>query len=237
MCRPPSLTSEAIKNEKVKALDAVRPVTLDGKTLNLVRAQYAAGVINDQKVQAYREEKGIKSDSNTETYTALKLYIDNERWFGMPFFIRAGKRMAKKSTIIHVQFKNLPALVTSNKCTPIPSNLLTIKIQPEESISIRMQTKVSGHSFDLMPADLTFFRSCDECLDAYTRLLLDALIGDNTLFIRFDEIYAAWKIVDPVIESFTKNNSPRLDYYSAGTSGPKRAELMMQATGYKWLPY
>lgn len=226
MCRPYQFSAEAIKNEKAKLLKSVRPIDVSNINDHVVRGQY----------QGYLDEKGVKSGSKTESYAALKLFIDNQRWFGVPFFIRSGKRLNKKLTEINIEFKNMPALWTAEKSTPIPSNVLTIRLQPDEGIFISITTKKSGSGFDISSSQFNFYQSCEGgCLDAYSRLIIDAINCQSDLFIRFDEIEAAWKLVDPVIEQFEKFDKPELHVYEPGSTGPSAADELIQKEGYRWI--
>lgn len=236
MCRPYNFSADAIKSEKLKLLKSIRLVDMKKIDDYVVRGQYGSGTVDGKKVKAYLDEKNVKKRSNTESYVALKFFIDSHRWFGVPFFLRSGKRLKKKLTEINIEFKKMPAMATESKSSPIPSNLLTIRLQPDEGIFINITTKKSGTGLDIDSSQFTFYQSCEgECLDAYSRLIVDAINSNNELFIRFDEIEAAWKLVDPIIEHFEKKKKPKLHTYKAGSVGPKAADKLVQSEGYKWI--
>jgi glucose-6-phosphate 1-dehydrogenase len=216
---PATLSAQTLRDEKVKVLQAARPIAAtDG-----VWGQY----------QGYREEPGVAADSHTPTYIALKLYVDNWRWQGVPFYLRTGKRLATKATQITLQFKQVPHLLFPASMTLLP-NSLTLSIQPDEGICLRFETKTPGAGMRTTPADMTFSygtRFGEQALaDAYERLLLDALQRDATLFARNDEIELAWSQVDPL----TATTNPVS--YASGSQGPAEADALLARDGRRWLP-
>jgi glucose-6-phosphate 1-dehydrogenase len=233
---PVSLRPDAIRDEKVKVLEALRPVEADQVRDSTVRGQYAEGVIDSKPVPGYLQEDGVSPESRTETYVALKAYIDNWRWADVPFYLRAGKRMNKRITEIALQFKGVPHRLFSNDLT---ANTLALRIQPDEGISLRFGTKMPGTQQRIQPVKMDF--EYGSVLDgsspeAYERLILDALVGDSTLFIRRDEVQAAWTFIDRLQEGWhdEERNSP-LAEYTAGTWGPAEAHVMLaQDGGRKW---
>ncbi|HVO71277.1 MAG TPA: glucose-6-phosphate dehydrogenase [Aggregatilineaceae bacterium] len=222
---PASFEADELRNEKVKVLRAVRPIAL-GDT---VRGQY----------DGYCTTPGVASDSQTPTFAALKLYIDNWRWQGVPFYLRSGKGLARKATEINLQFKRPPRgmfnLPGGNDCPP---NLLSLCIQPDESICFRFETKIPGMPHTTRSADMTFsYRSVfgeNAIPEAYELLLMDALQGDASLFTRNDEIEAAWRIVDPIIDGWLTGDTPPLESYPQGSWGPDSADIVPGRDGCQW---
>jgi glucose-6-phosphate 1-dehydrogenase len=222
---PASFEADELRNEKVKVLRAVRPIAL-GDT---VRAQY----------DGYCATPGVASDSQTPTFAALKLYIDNWRWQGVPFYLRSGKTLARKATEINLQFKRPPrAMFDLPRHNDYPPNLLSLCIQPDESIRFRFETKIPGMPHATRSADMTFnYRSVfgkNAIPEAYELLLMDALQGDASLFTRNDEIEAAWRIVDPIIDGWLTRDTPPLESYPQGSWGPDTADIVPGRDGYQW---
>jgi len=233
---PASLRPDAIRNEKVKVLEALRPLTGDGVTPATVRGQYARGVIDGKEVPGYLDEEGVSPESRTETYVAAEMYVDNWRWAGVPFFVRAGKRMKKRVTEIALRFGEVPH-------RPFPdasftTNTLALQIQPEEGISLKFDAKIPGTEPRIKPVGMNFHYDgsfAKDSPDAYERLLSDALAGDSTLFIRRDEVEAAWGWIDPLIEAWAgEEKSVPLPEYDAGTWGPAEAHVMLARSGRTW---
>ncbi len=238
-CMEPPLAFEAtaVRDEKVKVLRAVRPITADDVDSSTVRGQYSTGWVLGEKVAAYREEPHVAPDSHTETYAALRLYVDNWRWAGVPFYIRAAKRMPKRVTEIRIQFQRPPHLTFGRKAMQeVDPNAITLRIQPEEGISLTFGAKVpsAGLRIRSVAMDFQYVTSfLVEAPEAYERLLLDCMIGDPTLFTRADEVETAWKLIDPIEESW-RNDRPPLGMYEAGTWGPPAAEHLLKADGREW---
>ncbi|NLF25983.1 MAG: glucose-6-phosphate dehydrogenase, partial [Deltaproteobacteria bacterium] len=228
---------DSIRNEKVKVLRSVRKFGEAEILKGTVRAQYEEGFIFGEPVPAYRHEKGVGADSNTETYCALKLEIDNWRWSGVPIYIRAGKRLPKRITEVAVYFRRAPtALFEGRQVGEIEPNVLAIQVQPDEGISLRIESKPPGPRLRVMPVDMDFrYGSSFGALsaDAYERLLLDAMNGDPTLFTRDDEIDQSWSLLDPVLEMW-RDGAVKLHGYEAGTWGPSAADELLLQNGQRW---
>jgi glucose-6-phosphate 1-dehydrogenase len=237
---PPALfNGDALRDEKVKVLRSVVPPTGDAIATNVVRGQYNAGYIAGSEVLGYREEDGVRNTSRTESFVALKLEIDNWRWNGVPFYLRTGKRMPRRVTEIAIQFKSVPHLMFKlTDGLSLPPNVLTMRIQPDEGITLRVAAKVPGAGTKLQPVrmDFDYGASFGQAgPDAYVRLLLDAMLGDPTLFARDDEIDAAWAIMQGVIDGWERAPaSAPLPSYEAGTWGPEEAELLMARDQRTW---
>ncbi len=223
---PATFDADAVRNEKVKLLRAVRPIALE----NTVRGQY----------RGYRDAEGVAPDSQTPTFAALKLHIDNWRWQGVPFYLRSGKALAEKSSEIVIEFKEPPHLLfelpEDYQLTP---NFLSLCIQPDEGIHLRFETKVPGSLQETRSVDMDFHYRTEfagEPLpDAYERLLLDALQGDASLFTRSDEIEASWQHVDPIAEGWERDpDAPPLAVYEPGSMGPEEAEAFLRRDGRVW---
>ncbi|MCP8462377.1 glucose-6-phosphate dehydrogenase [Pseudomonas sp. ZM23] len=234
---PVRFDAEAVRNEKVKIIEALRPISGQDVQDKTVRGQYAAGHIGGQEVPAYWFEKNVDNDSDTETFVAIQAEIDNWRWSGVPFYLRTGKRMAKKCSEIVIQFKPAPnGLIGSASNT---ANRLWIRLQPEERISVQLMAKAPGKGMQLEPVELDLnlaqaFNRNKRRWDAYERLLLDVIEGDSTLFMRRDEVEAAWRWVDPIIKGWQEYyQSPRP--YPAGSNGPEQAQTLLELQGRRWL--
>jgi len=235
---PVALDAKSIRDEKVKVFKAVRPVRGAAADEMTVRAQYAAGEAAGQKTAGYRKEKDVPADSATETYAALKFYIDNWRWSGTPFYLRTGKFLKEKLSEIVVRFQSPPLTLFQKQCeSPVYPNDLIIRVQPEEGISVRMNGKVPGGSLNIKPVALDFFYKTTfnvEPPEAYERLIYDAMTGDQTLFIRGDEAEAAWQVIDPIEEAWAASKRPP-EEYAPGSWGPKRAQELIERDGRTWL--
>jgi len=235
----PPVTAEAnaIRDEKVKVLRAIRPIRPDEVGLYTVRGQYGPGVVAGERVPGYREEPDVAPDSVTETYAALKLYIDSWRWAGVPFYLRSGKRLPKRVTEIAIQFKGVPLMLFANGAgSDIEPNVLGLNIQPDEGIALRFGAKVPGPAMRIRPVAMDFRYGAafsDAAPDAYERLLLDCMLGDSTLFTRRDEVEAAWQFITPIIEGW-KASQPRFPNYAAGTWGPEESQRFMEQDGRRW---
>ncbi len=235
---PVSLDPESIRNEKVKLVKAIQPLKLTGKDRDVVRGRYTEGLIDGKKVPSYLSAQGIPSDSSTESYAALRLSINNWRWEGVPFYLRSGKRMARRVSEIAVQFKTPPGILFSqNDKLNLSSNTMVIQIQPDEGVSIVMNSKVPGLETRTQPVRMNFrYRTTygSNTPEAYERLILDAMIGDSTLFIRGDETEASWKIVTPVLEHWKENGNDGMAEYQSGSWGPMEADQMLWEQNHKW---
>lgn len=232
---PTTLHSETIHNEKVKVLESIRPFPKDRIDDYAVRGQYGPGFIDGLPVIGYREEENVDPHSSVETYVALQLFIDNWRWEGVPFYLRAGKRLPKRATEIAITFKKAPGYLFNNQ--HIEPNILVIRIQPDEGISFKMNCKVPALSTVIQPVKMDFrygsyFGSTPP--EAYERLVCDCMAGDRTLFARDDEVMASWKFLTPVLEHWKTSPPPQFPNYASGTWGPHEADLLLQRSGHKW---
>jgi glucose-6-phosphate 1-dehydrogenase len=233
---PTSLSADAIRDEKVKVLRALRPLRGEDVFRHVVRAQYKAGLINGQPVSGYKDADGVPENSTTETYVALQVNIDNWRWAGVPFFIRTAKRMPKGGTEIAVTFKSVPRVLFNQNEEALEENVLVIRIQPDEGVSLRMSAKRPGSSLRIEPVKMDFHYGTSfgkATPEAYERLLLDAMSGDATLFARRDEVEEAWAFVDG-IEDAWKTRSDDLAYHAAGSWGPSEATELAARHGVTW---
>jgi glucose-6-phosphate 1-dehydrogenase len=239
---PTDLSADAIRDEKVKVLRSLRPLIGESAHHCVVRAQYGAGSIHGKRVPAYRDEPNIPPESTTETYVALEINIDNWRWAGVPFFIRVGKRLPKPATEIAIQFKSVPPVLfrTSGNSPSgaglIDDNVLVIRIQPDEGISLRMCAKKPGSSVRIESVKMDFHYGTSfgkASPEAYERLLLDAMAGDATLFARRDEVEEAWKFIDAIRQDWD-GNEHGLSFYPAGTWGPSEADALIARHGAVW---
>ncbi|MBP7948130.1 MAG: glucose-6-phosphate dehydrogenase [Verrucomicrobiales bacterium] len=236
---PPDLSPDGVRDEKVKVLRALRPFK-DAADVgrNVIRAQYSAGVVDGKLAAGYRQEDRVDPASSTETYVALRARIDNWRWEGVPFFVRVGKQLPKKSTEISLHFKKPPRVLFNKSATVDSSNVLTIRIQPDEGISLRMHSKMPGAAMRVEQVKMDFHYSSSfgkASPEAYERLLLDAMAGDATLFARRDEVENAWRYVDQIEQAWHASpNPPPMCEYPAGTWGPKEADELLERDGRSW---
>jgi glucose-6-phosphate 1-dehydrogenase len=235
---PTDLGADSIRDEKVKVVRSLRHFTREQVAQNVVRGQYAAGAISGKPVAGYREEKNVKPDSQTDTFVALRLHIDNWRWADVPIYMRVGKRLPKSGTEISVHFKKAPPVLFNKEVTQLDQNVLVIRIQPDEGISLRMQAKMPGTSFRIEPVKMDFHYGTSfgkASPEAYERLLLDAMSGDATLFARRDEVEEAWAFVDAIEHAWNaKENAPTLFDYPAGSWGPEEADDLLAREGRAW---
>jgi len=234
---PLAFESGAVRDEKVKVLRSIRPLIGEDIEQSTVRGQYTRGWVVGEQVGGYREEKNVAPHSQPETYAALRLFVDNWRWAGVPFYIRAGKRLPKRITEIRIQFKRPPHLTFGRDAMKeVDPNAITLRIQPEEGISLKFGAKVPSAGLRIRSVTMDFQYVTSflvEAPEAYERLLLDCMIGDPTLFTRADEVEAAWTLVDP-IESAWRDGRPRLQTYAAGSWGPDAAAELLKADGREW---
>ena len=234
---PLAFEANAVRDEKVKVLRSIRPLIGEDIEQSTVRGQYTKGWVGGQEVVAYRQEKNVAPDSQTETYAAMRMFVDNWRWAGVPFYIRAAKRMPKRVTEIRVQFKRPPHLTFGREAMKeVDPNAITLRIQPEEGISLKFGAKVPSAGLRIRSVTMDFQYVTSFLVDApeaYERLLLDCMIGDPTLFVRADAVEEAWKLIDPIEESW-RNARPPLQTYAAGTWGPDAASQLLQADGREW---
>jgi glucose-6-phosphate 1-dehydrogenase len=235
---PTDLSADSIRDEKVKVVRSIRRYEQDDIARDVVRGQYGEGAIAGKPAVAYRAEKNVNPKSQTETFVALRLLIDNWRWADVPFYIRVGKRLPKSGTEISVHFKKAPQVLFNRESEALDQNVLVIRIQPDEGISLRMQAKVPGTSFRIEPVKMDFHYGTSfgkASPEAYERLLLDAMSGDATLFARRDEVEQAWTFVDTIEEAWAgKENPPPLATYPAGSWGPEEADALLARDGRSW---
>jgi glucose-6-phosphate 1-dehydrogenase len=235
---PVSLEAESIRDEKVKLLKSIRPLHSSQVGQNVVRGQYTAGEIDGKKRIAYRAEEKVNPQSNTETFVAGKFFIDNWRWSGVPFYLRTGKCLPMSASEVRIQFRPTPNVLFAAQCgTRLDNNAITLRLQPNEGIFLRFNGKVPGTSMELRPVRMHFDYDAEfgaYTPEAYERLLLEAIAGDATLFIRRDEVEAAWSIVDPIREAWNERPLTENEFYPAGSWGPRAAEELLEARGHKW---
>ncbi|MFS4492151.1 glucose-6-phosphate dehydrogenase [Maribacter sp. 2308TA10-17] len=231
---PISAKAEDIRNEKVKALKSLRIMTdVDTLHKNTIRAQYVSSSIEGEKVKGYREEEGVNPESTTETYAAIKFFVDNWRWKDVPFYVRTAKRMPTKVTEVVIHFKSPHHQIFQDSGMFNKDNKLVIRIQPDEGILIKFGVKVPGQGFKVERANLDFYYSSlveNHVMQAYERLLLDAMQGDATLYARADEVEAAWEFVDPILDYWKKSDA-KVYGYSAGVWGPENADELIEGFG------
>ncbi len=235
---PAALDAQSIRDEKLKVYKSVRPIRLGQVDDLAVRGQYVAGEFDGQATPGYRHEKDVPADSTTETFAALKLFIDNWRWSGTPFYIRTGKFLPQKLSEVVVRFRSPPLTLFQKQCeSPVYPNDLIIRVQPDEGISWRLNGKVPGGSMSIKSVALDFLYKTTfhvEPPEAYERLIYDATTGDQTLFIRGDEAEAAWSIIDPIEQGWAKSETPPQEY-KPGSWGPKQAIDLIEMDGRRWL--
>jgi glucose-6-phosphate 1-dehydrogenase len=233
---PVTFESNAVRDEKSKVMEAVRPIDPGFVDESALRAQYGPGFINNRQVPGYRQEKGVKPQSTTETYAALRLWIDNWRWAGVPFYLQTGKRLAKRMSEIVIRFHRTPHMIFRRGLVSADPNLLVIRIQPDEGIALIVDAKEPGPDLKISPVTLDFkYHEVfgGEPPEAYERLLLDAIHGDPTLYSRGDWIEQAWRLTQPVLDHWAKTPGP-LPEYEAGSWGPVEADAFIARNGGTW---
>ena len=234
---PASFSPEAVRNEKVKLLQAIRPTEAHDLDRTAVRGQYSRGGTDNDLMPGYREEVGVEPRSPTETFAALRLDVDNWRWAGVPVYVRTGKRLPRRVTEVVLQFQRPPHLpITGDQVRDLQPDALILRMQPDEGITLRFGTKVPGAGFLVRSATMDFSYEkefTERSPEAHERLLLDALVGDPTLFIRTDEVEHSWKIVDPIIAHWHDTNVP-VPFYEAASWGPAEADRLLAQDGRAW---
>jgi len=231
---PKAYEAEAIRDAKTRVLKNVRNYSTDEVFKNVVRGQYTAGAIDGSPRIGYRQEDQVADGSNTETFVAARLFVDNDRWKGVPFFLRTGKSMPRQSSVIEIQFKDSPHKIFKDDIVP---NRLIISIQPELEIGLIFESKVPGLHMKLLPVEMDFMYKdayTQSLPEAYEALLLDVLDGDPTSFMRADQIEAAWKVVMPILNAWKKYPSKKLQFYEAGTWGPAAATAILKPYAKEW---
>jgi glucose-6-phosphate 1-dehydrogenase len=235
---PVSFEANAVRDEKVKVLHAIPTLNSVQVSKNTVRAQYGPGWVNGQLVPGYTQEPGVSPTSLTETFVALKLEVDNWRWAGVPFYLRTGKRLAKRVSEIDIEFKRPPFMLFKNTdVTELQPNVLSMRIQPDEGISLRFGAKVPGSAMRIQGVNMEFQYGsafAGEPPEAYERLLLDCMLGDSTLFTRRDEVEAAWSIITSILEGWRAQQVAHLPLYPAGSWGPEAADALLAREGRSW---
>jgi glucose-6-phosphate 1-dehydrogenase len=235
---PVSLEAESVRDEKVKLLKSIRPLTPADVARQVVRGQYFAGTVNGQPRPGYRQETKVKTDSNVETFVAIKLFIDNWRWSGVPFYLRTGKNLPMSASEVRIQFRPTPNVLFAAQCgQQLDANALTLRLQPNEGISLRFNGKVPGMSLGVRPVRMHFSYDAEfgaYTPEAYERLLLEAIAGDATLFIRRDEVETAWQIVDSIRAGWEGKPLTNREFYAAGTWGPIAADDLLAQLGHVW---
>ncbi len=232
---PASFDATAVRNEKLKVLQSIRPFNLEMVAQAVVRGQYAPGKLGDQPVAGYREEPGVSKTSKTETFVAGKLLIDNWRWAGVPFYLRTGKRLAKRSTEIMIEFRRAPHIVFRER--EVEPNRLVLNIQPDEGISISFGAKRPGTEMSIgnVTMDFCYREGFGEATrSAYATLLNDCVRGDATLFDRGDSVEAAWSLVDPILDVWSAAKSATVPQYASGSWGPRESDLLLERDGRQW---
>jgi glucose-6-phosphate 1-dehydrogenase len=232
---PASFDANAVRNEKLKVLQSIRPFNLEMVAQSVVRGQYAPGKIGEKSLAGYRQEPHVSPNSRTETFVAMRLLIDNWRWAGVPFYLRTGKRLAKRTTEIMIQFKRAPHIVFREK--DVEANRLILNIQPDEGISFSFGAKKPGTEMNIGNVTMNFsyregFGGVSR--SAYATLLNDCLRGDATLFDRGDSVEAAWSLVDPILDVWSAAKSVSVPQYASGTWGPRESDQLLEREGRQW---
>src|SRR5680860_1232388 len=235
---PASMAADAVRDEKVKVLQALRRLRGNEVDECVVRGQYSAGLSHGEPVAAYREQKGVALDSSTETFVAMKVFIDTWRWAGVPFYLRTGKRLSRRATEIALQFKHPPLpLFQGPAASVVKPNVLAMNIQPNEGITLSFGSKVPGPQLQVNPVRMDFRYGTSfgiPTTEAYARLLLDSSLGDSTLFARSDGVEEAWSFVDGIVSRWSEEDVGEPAFYEAGGWGPEEAEEMMDRDGREW---
>lgn len=235
---PNALNADSIRNEKVKVLQATHLADIDNLERSAIRGQYKAGWMKGKPIPGYREEPGVNPNSTTPTFVAMKLTIDNWRWQGVPFYLRTGKRLPKKVSEIAIQFREVPLLIFQSVAHQTNPNILSMRIQPNEGIALRFEAKMPGAELRTRTVEMDFSYGSSfgmATADAYHRLLLDAMLGDQTLFTRGDEVEEAWRVVTPALAAWDAPADPTtVPQYEAGTWEPTEAEFLINRDGRRW---
>jgi len=232
---PASFDATAVRNEKLKVLQSIRPYNLEMVAQSVVRGQYAPGSVNGAKVAGYRDEPGVNPNSRTETFVAMRVLIDNWRWAGVPFYLRTGKRLAKRTTEIMIQFRCAPHIVFRER--EVEPNRLVLNIQPDEGISVSFGAKRPGTEMSIGNVTMNFsYREAfgGASRSAYATLVNDCLRGDATLFDRGDSVEAAWSLVDPILDVWSAARTGKVPTYPAGTWGPKESDQLLERDERQW---
>lgn len=236
---PIAFDANPVRDEKVKVLHALQPLVGKDVLTNTIRAQYGPGWVSGKQVPGYTEEKGVSPTSTTETYVAMKIFIDNWRWAGVPFYLRTGKHLPKRVTEIAIQFKQAPLMLfkRSEAHGQVEPNVLTLRIQPDEGISLKFGAKVPGTEMQIRAVNMDFFYGSSfvrEQPEAYERLILDCMMGDSTLFTRRDEVEAAWTFIQGILDEWKTESSETIYTYESGSWGPQVADEFIWRDGRRW---
>lgn len=235
---PNAINADSVRGEKVKVLQATHLADINNLEKSAIRGQYKAGWMKGKPIPGYRQEPGVNPESTTPTYVAMKLMVDNWRWQGVPFYLRTGKRLPKKVSEIAIQFRNVPLLIFQSAAQQTNANVLSMRIQPNEGIALRFEAKMPGSELRTRTVEMDFSYGSSfgvASADAYNRLLLDAMLGDQTLFTRSDEVEEAWRIVTPALAAWDAPADPAsVPQYEAGTWEPTEAEFLLNRDGRRW---
>ena len=235
---PPAVfDSNSIRNETVKVLQALRPIKQSEISKYVVRGQYAEGIRRGEKMPAYRDEKDVPAGSMTETYVAMKLFVDNWRWTDVPFYIRTGKNLPVRVTEVVIHLKPAPLQLFKQRCTSNPTNMIILRIHPDAGIAVDFGMKIPGAGYKVQNVNMDFHYSDltqSKIPEAYERLLLDCMIGDSTLYARADAVQASWKFVDPILKEWKENPDIPLYFYNANSWGPAEADDLFENKKLKW---
>ncbi len=236
---PIAFDAGAVRDEKVKVLHALQPLSGRDAVTNIIRAQYGPGWVGGREVHGYTEETGVSPSSTTETYVVLKVFVDNWRWAGVPFYLRTGKHLPKRVSEIAIQFKQAPLMLFkhSEAHGQVEPNVLTMRIQPDEGISLKFGAKVPGSEMQIRSVNMDFFYGSSfvrEQPEAYERLLLDCMIGDSTLFTRRDEVEAAWIFIQGILDEWKNEPRETIQIYESGSWGPQAADEFIWRDGRRW---
>ena len=235
---PARFDATSVRNEKIKILQSIRPFNSESVWKSVVRGQYGPGTVNGAAVPGYRQEPGVKPESATETFVALKLLVDNWRWSGVPFYLRSGKRLARPMTEIAIRFKKAPHMVFQGES--VEPNSLVLNIQPDEGISLSVRREIARFADAHHPGDHGFSLPAGVRLggsrEAYATLINDCIRGDATLFDRADSVEAAWGLVDPILDAWQNASAPPFPNYPSGSDGPRAADDLTVSEGRRWRP-
>jgi len=236
---PVAFDADSVREQKVQVLRAIRPMSVDEVANRAIRGQYGPGKVGGEEVVGYRQEPGVNPDSSTETYVAIEFHVANWRWAGVPFYVRAGKRLANQVTEIAVHFKRTPQALFARSQEDVHHNVIAMRIQPNEGISLNFGAKTPGPHMRASRVNMDFsYRDAFGTATpvAYETLLLDAMRGDATLFTRRDEVEAEWRIITPIVEAWGQLPPPHFPNYSAGSEGPDNADSLIQYDRHRWRP-
>ncbi len=234
---PVAFDANAVRGEKVKVLQAIRPIQHADVARYAVRGQYGPGSVGAESVPGYRDEPGVSPNSSRETFVAMKLFVDNWRWADTPFYLRTGKRLPRRVSEIAIQFKRAPHLLFRQSAGELEPNVLVLRIQPNEGIALRAGAKIPGPTIRIRSINMDFLYGLSfgvEQPEAYERLLLDCMLGDSTLFTRSDEVEAAWRLLMPILETWEEDPATDFPNYAAGTWGPDAAHALIEEDGRRW---